>query len=222
MRTALESTPEAFSANVLLRPVVQDTLLPTAAYVGGPAEVAYFAQCETIYRRLLGRLPAVVPRATFTLLEPHVAGLLKKYGLEVPDVWRGRQFLRAALERQFLPRGLGRQFNVGEKSLRALLGKLRKPVGKLDKTLLGALDSAERKMLYQFLKLRGKAGRAENVRTGVLDRHERILLNALYPHHAPQERTLGLPGFLASHGLGLLDEIEGRADVHQQHRILLL
>ena len=222
VRAALESTPEAFSANVLLRPVVQDTLLPTAAYVGGPAEVAYFAQCATVYRRLLGRMPAVVPRATFTLVEPHVASLLKKYGLEVPDVWRGRQFLRAAMERRFLPRDLGRQFSAGEKSLRALLRKLRKPVGKLDKTLLGAVDSAERKMLYQFLKLRGKAGRAENVRTGVLDRHEGLLLSALYPHHAPQERTLGLPGFLASHGLSLLDELERRANVHEQHQILLL
>lgn len=222
MRAALESTPEAFSANVLLRPVVQDSLLPTVAYVGGPAEVAYFAQCSTVYRRLLGRMPAVVPRATFTLVEPHVAGLLKRYGLEVRDVWRGRQFLRAAMERQFLPRGLARQFNTGEKSIRALLGKLRKPVGKLDKTLLGALDNVERKMLYQFLKLRGKAGRAENVRTGVLDRHEQILLNALYPHHAPQERTLSLAGFLANHGLSFLDELEKRAAIHEQHQILLL
>lgn len=222
IRAALESTPEAFSANVLLRPVVQDTLLPTAAYVGGPAEVAYFAQCSTVYRRLLGRMPAVVPRATFTLVEPHVAGLLKKYGLEVRDVWGGRQFLRAALERQALPRELARQFTAGEKSLRALLGKLRKPVGKLDKTLLGALDNVERKMLYQFLKLRGKAGRAENVRTGVLDRHEDILRNALYPHHAPQERSLGLASFLANQGFELLDNLEKRAGVHDQHQILFL
>lgn len=222
IRAALGKTPEAFSANVLLRPIVQDTLLPTAAYVGGPAEVAYFAQCSTVYRRLLERMPTVVPRATFTLVEPHVAGLLKRHGLEVGDVWRGRQSLRAALERQSLPQELGRQFNAGEKSLRTLLAKLRKPVGKLDKTLLGALDNVERKMLYQFLKLRGKAGRAENVRTGVLDRHERVLLNALYPHHAPQERTLGLLGFLAAHGLEFLGQLEARASDHQQHQILSL
>ena len=222
LRAALESTPEAFSANVLLRPVVQDTLLPTAAYVGGPAEVAYFAQCEVVYRRLLGRMPAVVPRATFTLVEPHVANLLKKCGLEVQDVWRGRQFLRSTMEKQFLPRALAGQFTAGEKMLRAMLKKLWKPIGKLDKTLLGALDTTERKILYQFLKLRGKAGRAENVRTGVLDRHERILLNALYQHHAPQERTVGLLGFLASHGISLLDELAKRAHEHHQHQILRL
>jgi len=223
IRAALGSTPEAFSANVLLRPVVQDTLLPTAAYVGGPAEVAYFAQCERVYRRLLGRMPAVVPRASFTLVEPHVVNLLKKHGLQVPDIWRGRQSLRGAMERQSLPRGLANQFKTGEKSLRLLLKKLRKPVGKLDKTLLGALETVERKMLYQFLKLRGKAGRAGDLRAGVLDRHERILLNALYPHHAPQERTVGLLAFLSAHGKELLDQLQSCAgDGIGRHHILRL
>jgi bacillithiol biosynthesis cysteine-adding enzyme BshC len=222
IRQALETTPEAFSANVLLRPVVQDSLLPTAAYVGGPAEVAYFAQCEVVYRRILGRMPAVVPRSSFTLVEPHVAALLKKYGLALGDVWRGRQHLRKQMEQQSLPRGLARQFDAGEQSIRALLEKLRKPVAKLDKTLVGALERAERRMLYQFLKLRGKAGRAESQRTGVLDRHERILLDALYPHHALQERTLGLAGFLAAHGLSLLDELSQRAGEFHQHQVLYL
>lgn len=222
IRKALETTPEAFSANVLLRPVVQDTLLPTAVYVGGPAEVAYFAQCEVVYRRLLGRMPAVVPRAGFTLVESHVAALLKKYDVGIHDVWRGRQHLRRRMELGFLSRDLARQFTAGEKSLRALLEKLRKPVGKLDKTLLGAIDTAERKILYQFLRLRGKAGRAEDLRSGVLDGHERILLDALYPHHAPQERALGLLGFLSAHGLGLLDELGSRAHQTHQHQVLFL
>jgi bacillithiol biosynthesis cysteine-adding enzyme BshC len=222
LHEALEATPEAFSANVLLRPVVQDSLLPTAAYVGGAAEIAYFAQCEVVYRRILGRMPAVVPRSSFTLVEPPVAALLKKYGLDLRDVWRGRQHLRAKMQQQFLSRGLARQFDAGEKSIRTLLERLRTPVGKLDLTLLGALERAQGRMLYQFLKLRGKAGRAESQRTGILDRHERILLDALYPHHALQERTLGFPGFLSGHGLGLLDELGSRAREFHQHQILFL
>jgi bacillithiol biosynthesis cysteine-adding enzyme BshC len=222
IRDALEATPEAVSANVLLRPVVQDTLLPTAAYVGGPAEIAYFAQCQVVYRRLIGRMPAVLPRAGFTLVEPHVANLLKKYRLEVADVWRGRQHLRAVMDRQALPRDLARQFSSGEKTLRGLLARLRKPVGKLDRTLLGALDTAERKILHQFLKLRGKAGRAEGFRSGLIERHERILLNSLYPHHAPQERGLGLPPFLSAHGLDLLDALAARAMDSREHHVMFL
>jgi len=220
---ALSDAPERFSPNVLLRPVVQDSLLPTAVYVGGPAEMAYFAQAQVLYQRLLGRMPAVVPRASFTLVEAHVARLLKKYGIEVRDVWRGRQHLRARLEREFLPRGLTKQFDSGEKSIRGILEKLRRPIGKLDRTLLGAVDTAERKMLYQFLRLRGKAGRAENFRTGVLDTHERILVDALYPHHGLQERSIGLPHFLAAHGLDLLDSLESRAaSGGADHHVLFL
>ena len=216
-------SPEAFTPNVLLRPVVQDSLLPTAAYVGGPAEVSYFAQAETVYRRLLGRMPAVLPRASFTLIEPHVARLLKKYDLDLRDVIRGRQHLDAKMARQFLPKGLARRFAGEEKILRRLLKSLRRPIGRLDKTLLGAVDTAERKMLYQFLKLREKAGRAENFRTGLLDRDERTLLDSLYPHRGLQERTLCFLPFLAAHGPELLDQLSERtAPGAAQHQVLFL
>jgi len=220
---AIERAPEAFSANVLLRPVVQDALLPTAAYVGGPAEVAYFAQAEVVYRRLLGRMPAVLPRASFTLIESHVARLLKKYGLEPRDVLHGRQHLRAKMEREFLSKALARRFDAGEKTIRRLLGGLGRPLGKLDKTLVDALSTAEHKMLYQFRRLRGKAARAENFRTGVLDAHERQLTEALYPHRGLQERTLCFLPVLARQGHGLLDELAERVTIGAtQHQVLFL
>ncbi len=220
---AIERTPEAFSANVLLRPVVQDTLLPTAAYVGGPAEVAYFAQAEVVYRRLLGRMPAVLPRASFTLIEPHIARLLKRYGLELRDVLRGRQHLRGKMERQFLAKALAGRFDAGEKTIRRMLAGLRRPLGRLDKTLVGALDSAERKMLYQLLRLRRKAGRAENFRSHVLDAHERQLTDALYPHRGLQERALCFLPLLARHGPDLLAALSERAGLGAaQHQVLFL
>ena len=219
----VERTPEAFSANVLLRPVVQDFLLPTAAYVAGPAEIAYLAQAEVVYRRLLGRMPAVVPRASFTLVEPPVARLLKKYDLDFHDILRGRQHLRAKLERQFLSKTLAHRFTTGEKTIRKLLGGLRQPLGKLDKTLLGALDTAERKMVYQFLRLRSKAGRAQNFRTGVLDARERQLVDSLYPHHGLQERTLCFLPILARQGPALLEELSQRIVVGvSPHEVLFL
>jgi bacillithiol biosynthesis cysteine-adding enzyme BshC len=223
LNETLDQSPEAFSANVLMRPVVQDALLPTAAYVGGPAEVAYFAQAEVVYRRLGAPMPAIVPRAGFTLVEPEAARLLERYGLEVAALFRGRQYVRAQMERRFLPKGLLRKFDQDERSLRKLLGGLRRPVGKLDRTLPGALDTAERKMLYQFLKLRGKVGRSENFRTGLLDRHERLLLDSLYPHRDLQERTHNLLPFIARHGFELLRELERRsASLAGNHQVVFL
>jgi bacillithiol biosynthesis cysteine-adding enzyme BshC len=215
--------PEDLSASAICRPFIQDALLPTAACIGGPAEIAYLAQSEVVYRRLLGRMPAILPRASFTLVEPRAARLLKKYGLELPDLLRGRQHLRGAMERKFLSAALAKRFEAGEKELKRLLAGIRPPLGKLDRTLLGAVDTAERKMLYQFGRLRGKAARAENFRTGVLDSHERQLVEALYPHHGTQERSLCFVPFLARQGLGLLREVEHRITFDAtQHQVLYL
>src|SRR6202012_2874756 len=75
----LESAPERLSPNALLRAVFQDTILPTAAYVGGPAEVAYFAQSAVVYERILGRITPVLPRLTATLIEPAIAKVIEQH-----------------------------------------------------------------------------------------------------------------------------------------------
>ena len=223
LRDALGAAPEGFSANALLRPVVQDALLPTAACVAGPAEIAYLAQSQVIYEALLGRMPAVLPRAGFTLVDAHASKLLMRYGLSVQDVMGSRQAVRRRMEQASLPKGLAQQFAKGEKELAAMLRRFRAPLRKLDHTLEGALDTAERKMMYQLLKLRSKAGRAENQRGGVLDRHERALLDTLYPHHAPQERTHSLLPWLARYGPALLEDLASRAARGgAQHQVLFL
>src|SRR5258706_8743803 len=85
------ASPETFSANALFRPVVQDYLLPTAAYLGGPAEIAYFAQSSVIYDHLLGRMPVILPRAGFTILDAKAEKLLQKYGRCIENLWAGPQ-----------------------------------------------------------------------------------------------------------------------------------
>jgi bacillithiol biosynthesis cysteine-adding enzyme BshC len=209
----IDAHPEAFSPNALLRPVVQDFLLPTGGYIAGPAEIAYFAQNRVIYDALLGRAPAFLPRSSFTLIEPPAARLLKRYSLTSADVFRGRQHLRRKMERENLPRGLAARFATEEKKLERMLGGMRKPIAKLDATLVGALDSAQKKMLYQFGKLRAKAGRAAGFRTGILTRHEAFVRDSLYPQNALQERSLNLLPFLARNGLDLLDELGNHAGV---------
>ena len=85
--------PETFSPNALLRPVLQDFLLPTVAYFGGPAEIAYFAQSEVLYKKLLGHMPVLMPRADYTLVDPKAVRILEKYKLKVEDAWFGSQSL---------------------------------------------------------------------------------------------------------------------------------
>ncbi len=206
---ALEDRPEDFSPSALLRPVIQDTLLPTVAYIAGAAEVAYHAQTSLLYERFLDRAPAILPRASFTLVPSHVSNLLKKYNLDVRDILQGRQKLRARLEAEALPQALSARFDEGEQGIKALVESLRDPLTKLDQTLLGALDTASEKILYQFNGLRSKAGRAEGFRSGVVNTHENEIGSLLFPNNALQERSFGLLTFLASEGLGLLNELDG-------------
>jgi bacillithiol biosynthesis cysteine-adding enzyme BshC len=205
---ALEEHPEEFSPSALLRPVIQDTLLPTVAYIAGPAEAAYHAQTSLIYNKVLGRAPAILPRASFTLVPSHVSNLLKKYNLDAREILQGRHKLRARLEAEALPEALSARFDEGEQAIKSLVDGLREPLTKLDQTLVGALDTASEKILFQFSGLRAKAGRAEGFRTGVLNTHENEIGSWLFPNNALQERSFGLLTFLAAEGPELLDHLD--------------
>src|SRR5208282_2366063 len=106
----ISSTPEHFSPNVLLRPVVQDYLLPTLAYTGGAAEAAYFAQAGAVYEKILGRVTPIVPRFSATLVEPKVQRWLQQYGIAVLDTFHGPESLRHTLASRTLPAGLQAAF----------------------------------------------------------------------------------------------------------------
>jgi bacillithiol biosynthesis cysteine-adding enzyme BshC len=228
---AIENSPLDFTPSVLFRPIIQDSLLPTAAYIGGPAEVAYMAQAQVVYEKILGRMPAILPRASFTIVEPQIARFLGKFELKFEDILLGAQHVRSAMEKKLLPPELSQQFESGEEQLRALLKSYAAPIEKLDSTLLGTLSSAEEKMLHQFSKLKESVGRAQNFRTGIIDHKQRILLDALYPNRELQERSLCLLPFIAAYGPAFLDDLsrlssipgaEESAACAHQHVLLFL
>ncbi len=97
MQSLVAEHPERFSANVLLRPVMEDFLLPNLAYIGGAAEVAYFAQVGVVYQQILGRVTPVLPRYSATIVEPRQANLLRKYQLSFTDLLHGSDHLSEVL-----------------------------------------------------------------------------------------------------------------------------
>jgi bacillithiol synthase len=142
---AMKKEPQMFSPSALLRPIVQDTLLPTAAYFGGPAEIAYWAQAEVNYRRLLDRMPAILPRASFTIVEPQTARLLAQYDLGISDILAGAQHVRTKMELKSLPQALSSRFDATEAALREQFKTYEEPLAKLDSTLVEALHTTEAK-----------------------------------------------------------------------------
>ncbi|HXE90645.1 MAG TPA: bacillithiol biosynthesis cysteine-adding enzyme BshC [Terriglobales bacterium] len=196
--------PEEFSANVLLRPVVEDYLLPTVAYVGGPAEVAYFAQAAVVYEELLGRVTPVVPRFSATLVEPRIQRLLGRYQVGLADTFHGVEHLREALAKRCIPPDLAAHFDSASDALTASLDAISASLKQLDPTLVAAATKARSKMTHQLERLRGRAARAQLRRNQEIVRHAGQLNNSLYPHKALQEREIGGITYVARYGTGLL------------------
>jgi bacillithiol synthase len=223
MLRRVASGPEQFSANVLLRPVVQDYLLPTLAYVGGAAEIAYFGQGSVVYKALLGRATPILPRFSATIVEAKPQALLERYGLSVPDIFQGPDMLRETLAKHALPPDLQSAFDRAESSLKQSLGSIQQSLERLDKTLVEAAANAGSKMQHQLEQLRSRAARAELRQSEILGRHAEFLGNALYPNKVLQEREIGGVYFLARQGPELLRSLYDtlRTDC-MDHQILSL
>ena len=203
----IAAAPHHFSPNVLLRPVVQDYLLPTLTYTGGAAEVAYFAQAAVAYEALLGRITPIVPRFSATIVEPKPQTLLQRYRLGLTDLFPGPESLREQLAAHTLSQEVQAAFENAGTNLEKSLSVLRESLARLDKTLVEAANNAGSKMQHQLEQLRSRAARAELRHSEVLARHAEFLSNTLYPNKTLQEREIGGIYFVARRGLDLLRQL---------------
>jgi bacillithiol synthase len=203
----IKSAPEQFSPNVLLRPIVEDYLLPTLAYVGGAAEIAYFAQAGAVYEKLLGRVTPILPRFSATLVEAKIEHGLEKFGITLSDVFGGVEPLRQKLAAHSLPGDLQAAFDEARKSLDTNLTAIKEKLNTLDRTLVDAADTAGSKMQHQLEKLHAQAARAEAQKGALIARKAEILSSALYPLKGLQERTIGGLYFLSHYGRDLLRQL---------------
>lgn len=211
------------SPNALLRPVMQDYLLPTAGYVGGPAELAYFAQSRVIYDRLLGRMPVVFSRAAFTLLDAHAAKLLDHYRMPFTASLVHEEALKEDLAQELIPRAVENAFEETTAELQRRLAGLGQHVEKFDHTLAAALDKSRAKMLYQLDKLRRKTGREIMRRDARASEDAQYLQGLLFPHRHLQERFYSILPFLAKHGFELVDQLLAAVEPScPDHRVLTL
>ncbi|MGD1215008.1 MAG: bacillithiol biosynthesis cysteine-adding enzyme BshC [Terriglobales bacterium] len=204
MLERIEAAAEKFNANVLLRPVVQDYLLPTLVYTGGAAEVAYFAQAAVVFEKLLGRVTPILPRFSATLLEAKSKRILTRYQLGLPEVFHGLEKVREAIAARSLPSDLQARFSEAYASAEHSMAAVRESIGRLDSTLIEAADRARTRMWYQINRLHRRASRVELLRNEVITRHADALSHALFPHKALQEREVAGVSFVARYGSGLL------------------
>lgn len=203
----ISAHPEKYSPNVLLRPTVEDYLLPTLAYTGGAAETAYFAQAGAVYQILLGRVTPIVPRFSATIVEPKTQRLMEKHEIAVTDAFEGPDALQRKISARNLPEDLQAAFETAKQSFDTNLTGVKEKLEKLDKTLVDAAETARSKMQHQLEKLYAQAARAEAQKGELVTRHAANLSDSLYPDKGLQERTFGGIYFVAKYGLDLLSQL---------------
>ncbi|HEX8088608.1 MAG TPA: bacillithiol biosynthesis cysteine-adding enzyme BshC [Blastocatellia bacterium] len=205
--------PNCFSPNVTLRPVVQDYLLPTAAYVGGPAEVAYFAQIRAVYEVLGRQEPCVLPRASLTLIEGRHQKTMRKYGLELKDFFEGLHPAIKKVVEQSLDRETSDIFAETERLFEGQLAKMAKSVSRADHTLGDSIERARSKILYQIEHLRTRFIHASARREETAYRQVERAYTTLFPDKNLQERELNVYYFLSRFGPSLIDVLYAAVDI---------
>ncbi len=209
------------SPNALLRPVLQDYLLPTAAYVGGPAELAYLAQSRVLYDKLLGRQPVAFPRAGFTLLDERSAKRMRRYNLNLTGLFTNDQMLRESMSAQLVPGELRQRLSATEEAVAGALDTLSKELGRFDVSLNGALSTSRRKIEYQIGKIGRKTASQIMARDAQAAADAKTLSGLVFPEKHLQERLYSIVPFLAKFGPGLIGEIYDQVDTASpDHRIL--
>ena len=217
------SEPERFSPNVTLRAVVQDYLLPTIAYFGGAAEIAYFAQTAESYRVLSRPTTPILHRASLTIVERRTGRTLERYGLKLEDFFGGLDAVIARVVEEHLGTEVAGAFDAADANVAHALDELEPRLHAIDPTLADALTGGRKKIKHQLDGLRSRFHRAQIARNRATLRQLERAATSLYPEKALQERHVNITSLLARHGRYVVEWIHDSIDLStNDHQIIYL
>jgi len=219
----LEKQPHKFSPNVLLRPLYQDTVLPTVAYVGGLSEVAYFAQMKEVYERFSLPMPIIYPRKSLTLIEKNVDKGLKTYSLKVQDIWRNADAKINEIAKEKIPKSLDKAFQTTASHLDKDLTDIKQETLAFEPTLEKSVDLTIRKIHHQISLLEKKILKASKKQNTIITQRIHLAKSSLYPNQRLQERVFNITPFLIKYGFTLMERLYQAVDIkHHDHQLFKL
>lgn len=199
--------PERFSPNVLLRPIVQDALFPTIAYVAGPNELAYLGQLRSVYEHFGLPMPLMYPRASATLVDAAAARFINKYNVALETLQpRDEAGLNELLKAQ-IPEAVDHALGDASASIEAAMTRLADAMPALDPTLEGAARSTLGRMQHDLQSLHNKVIQAAKRRDDTLRRQYTRTRALAFPGGHAQERAIGFVSFLDQYGPALVDRL---------------
>ena len=218
--------PERLSMNVVMRPLVQDTILPTIAYVAGPGEIAYFAQLSAAYRWANMQMPVIIPRISLTLAEDRFEKLAQKHNtsLEALIEYNGGLVRELLLTKQ--EEIISDSFVNANDQLEKTIEQLRNIVEQTDGSLAASLTTLKGKSLTQLKDFSAKVLSAERKKNQASKQQFEKALNVLLPDGKLQEREINLFYFLNKYGqsfwIALKEYLLETPHQSAQHSVILL
>ncbi len=206
LKQEIENRPERFTSSALIRPVFQEYLFHSIAYVGGPAEVSYWAQTSQLFKRFGLMQPVVVPRARVRVLEPKYKNILEKIGADLPK-------LEGGLEKFLADRFSGTEFDSSaafafiEGELKETYLKLAALFQKVDANLSKPNEQTFSSAQQSYLRLKARYERALSAREALVTKQFGRVREALYPGGLAQERKISMASFLLKYGDAFIDEV---------------
>jgi bacillithiol biosynthesis cysteine-adding enzyme BshC len=200
--------PAGFSPNVLLRPVVQDTLFPTICYVAGPNELAYLGQLRGVYAHFDVPMPLMYPRASATLMDSAAVRFLTRYKLPLEALQAQDEAALNELLKSQIPAVVEESVANAVSAVEAQMARVIQAIPALDPTLEGAARSTLQRMQHDLQTLHGKMIQAAKRRDETLRRQFMHARQLAFPDGHAQERTIGFVSFLNQYGPALIDRLD--------------
>lgn len=213
--------PEIFSASALIRPIFQDWLFPTAAYICGPSEFNYWAQLQPLYEFFEVLQPLVIPRASFILVEEKYKKLLAKSGCSIEDVLKpAEELIKSRFQSTELDSSI--LFSFIESRWTEDIRSLKDPFSRVDHNLIGPLTQTEDGIKASISRLKARYERSLLEKESSSVKQIKRIQSALLPTGAPQERILSAASYLLKHGKSLLEQVMGSIDPFENFNLKVL
>lgn len=217
----LENEPDRFSPNVLLRPICQDYLFPTAFYVGGPSEISYFAQIKPLYELYNIPQPVIYPRSSATILEKSISNSLEKYSVLVNDIFIDVENVKKKIINSIEESSVDEMFEGITEQIDASFDQLKEKLIDLDKTIADSSNRYRDKILNNLNDLKSKAEKAQQKKYEVTLRQIDRAAVHLFPNSNLQEREINYIYFSNKYGEEVLKQIFEQLQINKfEHQII--
>lgn len=200
-------SPADLSPNVFLRPIMQDRLLPTLAYVCGPGELAYYAQMKRAYEWAGQQMPMLLPRLSMTLVEPAIGRISDELPFEFHEYASRKEDLETLWLQRCARHNLDELFGEWLKENDRLVEMKKREIAQIDPTLEATAARAGAIYAKEVERLRKKAVRSIKRREQIqLDRLHRVREH-LFPGGRLQERQVAFVYFMNRYGPDIWDRL---------------